>query len=313
MVHKLPQTFDRITTFKFHLSFFLALVPVVVVAACWQGWRVVLLVLLSIATAWISDEALRWLKPSTQPRDLGACLWGLLFALLLPTNAPFYLPMFGSAFAVLFVKGLFGGGETPWINPVLVSWALVQTAWPTVFPAGPFALADHHTLFDSQTTDWLNTNLFSWFSIQMPKGYLDLLVGSAHPETSLIVESGSLLLLASTVYLLAKGFLPWEVPAAFFVAFCFPMAFVGGDVLLQVFSGGFLLNLFFLASDPSSRPLGRWGLIVYGVGGGSLAFLLRIWGLSPDGVGYAVLFMNLTVPWLDRKLRRKVLNDFRLT
>ena len=84
----------------------------------------------------------------------------------------------------------------------------------------------------------------------------------------MIVESGSLVLLAATIYLLAKGYLPWEIPAAFFLAFSIPTAIFGGDVLLQVFSGSLLLNLFVLASDPSSRPLNRWGLIFYGTGAG---------------------------------------------
>jgi electron transport complex protein RnfD len=311
LTHRFPQTFDRITTFRFHLSFCLALVPVVLASAYWQGWRVLVLTLLSLAGAWVSDEILRYLRKSSRPRDLEASLWGLLLALLLPAQAPFYLPLAGSAFAVLIVKGLLGGGGTPWINPVLASWALLQTNWPQLFPSGPFALADHHTLADQQVTDWLNTNIFSWLSIQLPSGYLDLFLGSAHPASALIVESGSLVLLAATVYLLAKGYFPWEIPTAFFLAFCLPLVVTGGNVLLQVFSGGFLLNLFFLASDPSSRPLGRWGLVIYGAGAGGLTFLVRSWGVASDGVGYAVLFMNLLVPWLDRRLRRTVLNDFR--
>lgn len=311
-MHKLPQAFDRLTTFRFHLSLILSLLPVVAVAAVLQGWRVLVTVALAMGTAWGAEMLLRHLRRVRSPQDLSTPLWGLLLALLLPVNAPFYLPVFGSLFAVLFVKGLLGGGSAPWINPVLVSWAFLQVGWGTLFPDAALGVPSPQTTFDGLATEWLNTNLFSWLSIQVPSGYVDLVLGLGRPESSIIVESASVFLLLATVYLLAKGTLPGAVPAFFFLAFGLPMVLLGGDTLVQVFSGTFLLNLFFLATDPSSRPLGRWSLVVYGTAAGFLAFLLRTWGQGADGVGYAVLLMNLVVPWIDQRFRRKALNDFRL-
>jgi len=312
MVLKVPQTFDKVTTLRFHLSFLLALSPVVLAAVLAHGWIVLVITALAMGTAWACDEALRRLRHASEPQDWSALLWGLFLALLMPVQVPLYIPVLGSAFAILVVKGLFGGGGTPWINPVLSAWAFLQAGWPAAFPARLLTVSAQPTAFDSQATDWLNNNLFSWLSIQLPGGYLDLFVGLGHPASALLVQSGSLLLLGATVFLLAKGFLPWEVPAAFFAAFCLPLILTGGNVLFQVFSGTLLLNLFFLASDPASRPLSRTGLLVFAAGAGLLSFLLRTWGLASDGVGYAVLLMNLMVPWIDQRFRRKALNDFRL-
>jgi len=309
---RLPQTFDKVTTLRFHLSFLVALLPVLVVSALDHGWSVFVVAGLSVSSAWVCDELLRRWRRSSEPQDWGAPLWGLLLALMLPAQAPFYLPLLGSAFAILIVKGVFGGEGTPWINPVLGGWAFLQAGWPSAFPTMAVLTGDHRTTFDLQATDWLNTNVFSWASVQLPGGYLDLFVGLGHPATALIVESGPLWLLAATVYLLAKGYFPWEVPAFFFLAFCLPLVLTGGNVLYQIFSGALLLSLFFLASDPSSRPLGRAGLIVFASGAGVFSFLIRTWGVGSDGVGYAVLLMNLFVPWIDRRFRRKSLNDFRL-
>lgn len=312
MGSRFPQTFDKVTTLRFHLSFLVALLPVVAVSAFFHGWTVLIPVGVSMAGAVGFDELLRWIQKTHDPRDWRAPLWGLLLALILPAQVPWYLPLLGSAFAILVVKGVVGGGATPWLNPVLAAWAFLQVGWPSAFPGLAPISGDHRTPFDVQGTDWLNANLFSWFSIQLPGGYLDLLSGIGHPGTALIAESGSVVLLAATVYLLAKGYFPWQLPAVYFLSFCAPMALSGGNVLYHVFSGAFLMNLFFLASDPSIRPLSRWGVVAFALGAGLVSFLVRVWGVNGDGVGYAVLLMNLFVPWIDQKFRPKSLNDFRL-
>lgn len=307
---KAPQAFTRVTSLGFHLSFLLALSPVAALAIWSHGWTVAVLVGVTILAAWGSDELLRRLTRIQGPRDWSAPLWGLLLALILPVQTPWFLAVVGAAFAVLFVKGVLGGGATPWINPVLAAWAFLQAGWPAVFP--DLAPLGSSSTFDTQGTAWLNANLFSWLSIQLPSGYLDLVLGLERTGSSLVVESGGLLLLGATVYLLARDYFPWQIPAFFFLAFSLPTAWMGGDVLYQIFSGSLLLTLFFLATDPSSRPLGRSAIIVYSLGTGFLAFVIRTWGLEGDGVGYAVLFMNLLVPWIDQVWKKKGLNDFRV-
>ena len=309
MPSRVPQAFHRVTTLRFHLSFVVCLLPAAA-AAVWDKGVTALFVLgFSVLAAWAADELLRRLRRTDEPRDWGAPLWGLLLALLLPSNVPLYLPIVGAAAAVLGVKGLLGGG-VPWVNPVLVAWAFLQAGWPPAFAAKAAAAAPP-SAFDVRWTDWLNSNVFSWINVQLPGGYLDLFAGLGRGPDALLVESGSLWLLAATVVLLARGYIPWEVPAGLFAAFCVPFVVTGGNVLQEVFSGSFLLCLFFLAPDPSARPLTRVGLFVFGAGAGLAAFLVRTWGLAADGVGYAVLLMNLLVPWFDQRFRRKTLNDFR--
>lgn len=311
MAHRLPQTFDRLTTLRYHLTLMASLLPIVALALVQHGWPVLINTSLAVGTAWLADVLLRRFRAEPSRQDGAAPLWGLLLALLLPVGAPPYLPILGALFAVFVVKSLLGG-STPWINPVLASWAFLQVGWGGQFPGLTPLAAAQRSAFDERAVEWLNTNVFSWFSIQLPSGYVDLFFGWGHPSTSLVVESGSLVLLAATVYLLAKGLIPWHIPAAFFVGFSVPLIFAGADTLYQVFSGTLLINLFFLATDPSSRPLGRWTLVAYGLGAGLLAALLRLWGTGSDPVGYAVLFLNFLVPWIDRRFRRKPLNDFRL-
>jgi len=308
-VPKFPPTYDRLTSLRFHSAVFLSLLPVVALSAYQHGPLVVVNTLLAVLTAWGSDLLWRRWSRVTSPQDGSAPLWGLLLALLLPVNAPFVLPVAGAAFAVFVVKGL-AAGSTPWLNPVLAAWAFLQAGWPAAFAR--VSAEASRSPWDERTTEWLNANVFSWLSVQLPPGYVDLVLGWGHPSSAVVAETGTIFLLAATVYLLAKGYVPWVAPAAFFVGFAVPMVAIAGNTLYHVLSGTLLMNLFLLVADPSSRPLSRGRLVGFAVGAGVLAFALRQWGTGPDSVGYAVLLLNATVPWLDRKFRRKQLNDFRL-
>lgn len=53
--------------------------------------------------------------------DRSAEVTGLLLALNLPASAPWYLPVLGSVFAILFVKQLFGGLGQNFMNPALAA------------------------------------------------------------------------------------------------------------------------------------------------------------------------------------------------
>ena len=46
-----------------------------------------------------------------------------------------------------------------------------------------------------------------------------------------------------------------------------------------------------------------------GVGCGLIAFVIRRFSSMPEGVSYAILIMNLTVPLLDRYLKPRVFGE----
>ena len=46
----------------------------------------------------------------------------------------------------------------------------------------------------------------------------------------------------------------------------------------------------------STTPKGRW---LFGAGIGFFIFVIRTWGSYPDGIAFAVLLMNMSVPLLD--------------
>lgn len=61
-----------------------------------------------------------------------------------------------------------------------------------------------------------------------------------------------------------------------------------------------MLAAFFMATDHSTSPMTGKGRLIYGCGCGLLTVLLRYYGGYPEGVGYAILLMNIFALSLDK-------------
>ncbi|MEE8441883.1 MAG: RnfABCDGE type electron transport complex subunit D [Spirochaetia bacterium] len=179
---------------------------------------------------------------------------------------------------------------------------------------GPLALLERvgfpHSNLDTIVTDWLNTVIFDPLRISLPFGYVDPFVGNIPGS---IGEISALLLLLGSVYLFARRIITWEIPTTYFLSFGLLTWIFGGlvhggraftgDVLFHVLSGGFMLAVFFMATDMATSPMTRKGMLIYGAGVGFLTFLIRTYGSFPEGASLAIILMNIFVPLIDRTTR----------
>jgi electron transport complex protein RnfD len=79
--------------------------------------------------------------------------------------------------------------------------------------------------------------------------------------------------------------------------------------MFHLFSGGILLAAFFIATDPVTAPATPRGNIIYAIWIGILIYVIRTWGGYPDGIAFAVLIMNATVPFIDSVTRPVVFGE----
>ena len=56
----------------------------------------------------------------------------------------------------------------------------------------------------------------------------------------------------------------------------------------------------FMATDMVTCPITGTGCVIFAIGCGILTAVIRIWGSYPEGVSFAILFMNALVPLIDR-------------
>lgn len=62
-----------------------------------------------------------------------------------------------------------------------------------------------------------------------------------------------------------------------------------------------------MATDYVTSPIRTSGKIVFALGCAVLTMLIRTWGTYPEGVSFAILIMNILVPYIDRLCKKKPL------
>ena len=160
---------------------------------------------------------------------------------------------------------------------------------------------------DIQVTSWINGHLLDRLGAHLPGGYIDPFIGNVPGS---IGEVSALLLLLGSVFMFGRRIIRWEIPSSYFLSFAlltwifggvrYHAGYFTGDVLFQILTGGFMLALFYMATDPVTSPMSSSGMLIYGIGVGSFTFLIRTYGSYPEGVALAIIFMNIFVPLIDK-------------
>ena len=60
-----------------------------------------------------------------------------------------------------------------------------------------------------------------------------------------------------------------------------------------------------MATDYVTSPETPLGMIIFGFGCGLITFAIRYWGTYPEGVSFAILFMNILTPYISRLTANK--------
>ena len=293
-----PHIHSGHSTSKIMRDVLIALCPAAIAGTVIFGWRS-LLVIATCVLSCVLLEALYNLivKKEQTVGDLSAAVTGLLLALNLPANIPIWQCVIGSAFAILLVKCIFGGLGCNLVNPAITARVFMLVAF------GSMAIQAYPTVVDTASSA---TPLAQIAEGNTPK-LLDLFLGTTGGA---IGETCALALLIGFAYLLIRKVITWHIPVAF-VGSVFLLSFFmeGFDVmqaLALVLSGGLLIGAIFMATDYVTSPATAAGKIVFGIGAGLLTFLIRYFGIYPEGVSFAILFMNILNPYIEKLTAHKV-------
>lgn len=278
-----------------------ALIPATLVGTYLFGLYAFIVILVSIFSAviWEGIALLIRRKSLHILKDFSAVVTGLLLALTLPPNVPLWIPVVGTAVAILLAKQVFGGLGENFLNPALVGRAFLLSSWPQIMtswvqPQNGFFWMSNITTATPLAIEKLNLAGYS-----LPN-YWNLFIGN---RAGCIGETSVLVLLLGGIWLVYKKIIDWKIPFSYILTvFIFSLLF-GKDPLFHVLSGGLFLGAFFMATDWVTTPLTSLGRVIFGIGAGFFTIVIRFWGSYPEGVSYGILVMNALTPLIDKLIR----------
>jgi electron transport complex protein RnfD len=295
-----PHIRSEETTKKIMLDVIIALLPAFVASIYYFGAKSLLLVVASVVSAVATEYATqKIMKKPVTINDLSAVVTGILLAFNIPASAPWWLPVLGSAFAIVVAKQIFGGIGFNFVNPALAGRAFLMSSW-SVHMTGGFidpitdAVASATPLAIIKGTE----------AGQLPSLY-NMFIGNI---PGCLGETSSVLLLAGGIYLIYRGVIKWLIPVVYVgtVAVIALLVDGSGMVLYHLFGGGLMLGAFFMATDYATSPITDKGKVIFALGAGILTIVIRKVGGYPEGVSYSILLMNVVTPLIDKYVTPEV-------
>lgn len=296
----------------------IALLPAVAVSVVFYGWKELLVLAVSVLSCLLLESLITryMLKKADTICDWSAAVTGVLLALNLPPTTPWWVVLIGASVAIGVGKMTFGGLGQNVFNPALVGRVFLLISFPTymthwempkglfgvdaVTGATPLGLVKEGLLQGGNVADIMAQNGLSYSQMLYAN-----IGGSAG-------EACAIAILLGFIYLLVRKVIkPWitlsilgtvvAVSAVF--SLVNPAQFT--DPVFNLLTGGLLLGACFMATDYVTSPMSTKGGIVFGVGIGFITLMIRYFGSYPEGMSFAILIMNSTVPLLNKWFHQK--------
>ena len=313
-----PHLHAGISTTTIMRDVIIALCPALLVSVLAYGWAELLVLAVSVASCVLLEWAVtRWMlkKPSTIG-DLSAVVTGLLLAMNLPSSIPLWIVFVGAVVAIGVAKMSFGGIGQNVFNPaitgrvfLLISFPAQMTDWTpaqgfiplpdAISGATPLSALKEAIKSGSTIPEFMSANNYDLASFLWD-------AGASAGE----ISAGALLI--GFVYLLIRRVVkPWIPICVLGTMALISVIFHGINpdvytgVQFNLLTGGAMLGALFMATDYVTSPMSTLGGIIYGIGIGLIAMMIRYFGSYPEGMSFAILLMNCTVPLLNMWFHQK--------
>ncbi|MBC8519299.1 MAG: RnfABCDGE type electron transport complex subunit D [Gammaproteobacteria bacterium] len=302
----------------------LALMPALFAGIWFFGLSALLVVTATTLGALMTE----WVFTSRESRSItlgdgSALLTGILLGMTLPPALPLWMAWLGGVVAIGLGKIIWGGLGNNLFNPAIVGRAFLLGTFPIAMTtwhiaAGPDSFFSLHPstlampFMQSPPMDGMSAatplGLMKFEQIDTP--IFSLMFGNTSGSLG---ETSGLLLMVGGLYLLLRRALEWRIPLAIFLSvgvFTLLLQAIDParfpDIHFTLFSGGMMLGAIYMATDPVTSPVTTKGAWIFGCGVGFLVVLIRNFGGLPEGILYAILFMNAATPLINRYTQPRV-------
>lgn len=313
----------------------IAAIPALLTHIYLFGFGIVVQWMLAVATLIVVEYVM--LKMRGRPvmpfmTDMSALITvtGLVFCI--PPEAPWWIIVSGSAFALIFGKHLYGGlGYNPF-NPAMLGYAFLLISFPLQMTQWslPMNLSGHALGF-MDSASYILTGQIPGITLDAITGATPLnevrtgisqgisVVDTLHNDSNSNLFGLSswgwvnVAFMVGGIWMIITRSISWQFPVGFLgslavISFVFnqidPNTYA--PVSFTLLSGGTMLAAFFIITDPVTASTTPKGKFIYACGIGVLVYVIRNWGAFPDGIAFAILLMNIAVPLIDQYTQPRV-------
>ena len=298
LVSSAPHITGKDTTASLMRDLIIAMVPAMAASVYFFGIQALILTAVS-TLACVAFEFLyqKMLKKPVTISDLSAAVTGILIAFNCPPSLPLWTVVVGAFFAIIIVKQLFGGLGYNFANPAIVARIILGLGYTGLMTSWTFPATISGDAVASATP-------LAVYAAGGTVNYLDMFVGATG---GVLGETSALALLLGFVYLVVRKVISPTIPVTYVATVAVLAVVLGVDPVVYVLGGGLLLGAIFMATDYVTSPYTEKGKIIFGIGLGVITVMIRRFGSMTEGVSYAILLMNLVVPYINKATRQKPL------
>ena len=313
----------------------ICLLPGIAVQSYFFGYGVLIQLVFAILLAWGFEAIIMLIRkkpPLLALKDNSALVTGMLLAVSIPPLSPWWIIAIGLFFAIVIGKHLYGGLGQNLFNPAMVAFVVLLISFPVQMTSWvtPEVLTGIHLHFDDSVKLFLTGFNSDGLSLQQIRAGIDGItmatpldafktsIRAGHTASEIMQQPTftglagvgwqwvNIAYLLGGIVLLKLRIVQWQIPLAMLVSLLvistLTTLFSPGTTaspILHLLSGATMLGAFFIATDPVTASTTTKGRLIYGAFIGVIVFLIRSWGGFPDGVAFAILLANMSVPLID--------------
>lgn len=284
-----PHITSKDSTQKIMQRVCIALLPTLAVSVFVFGINALILTAITVAACVAFEYGYCKMVGREIPvADFSAVVTGLLLAYNLPASLPWWMAIVGAFIAIVIVKQLFGGMGYNFANPAIVARIALAVGFAGRMASYP--KPDNGIDVLASATPLAVTGELG------ASEYVTLLLGN---HGGVLGETCAITILIGGIYLIATKVISPMIPVSYLGTVAVLSLIAGKDPIVQLLSGGLMLGAFFMATDYVTSPTTEKGKLVFGIGLGIITCAIRFFGTMNEGVSFAILLMNLMVPYID--------------
>lgn len=289
IVSAAPHITSADSTSKIMQRVCIALVPTLIASVIIFGFSSLILTAVTVVACVLFEYGYcKMVGRDVTINDYSAVVTGILLAFNLPSTMPVWMAVVGAFIAIVIVKQLFGGLGYNFANPAIVARIALAMGFASRMTAFTYPANGVDALSSA-------TPLAAAGSLNAGN-YVTLLLGQ---HGGVLGETCALTILAGGIYLIVTKVISPMIPVAYLGTVAVLSVCFGMDPIVQLLSGGLMLGAFFMATDYVTSPTTEKGKLVFGIGLGLITMMIRKFATMNEGVSFAILLMNLLVPYIE--------------